>query len=293
MTSTTQKPLGFLLAAVVLLMTLTLGGCGGDDDPMAPGPDPDPELSLSMSCGNGRIILELRNLGGNLREPVALAVAFADGTRDTLFMSVGAVDSTSCRLSNIHGGVTVTNEEWALSATTGDCLEGALSGLMDDFDIEALIPDPLLVQNIALCTYTISMDNLTYDAPDFELTRTATGLDLKYTYRNINGDIEGTAPGFLCPDVEGDLEVSSIVTTTKITIVQGSDPRVTLGKTTTTVSGLDVTIDGIMGFLAGWLVNFFEDDFAFLLEQGVEQAVGSLVGSDLGDLFIVNSECGR
>ena len=65
----------------------------------------------------------------------------------------------------------------------------------------------------------------------------------------------------------------------------------TLGSTTTQVTGPDVQVDGVLGFLTGWLVNFFEEDYARFLESGIGYAVDDLVGSDLGELFVVNSEC--
>jgi len=278
-----------ILAA--LLLILLVPGCGDDDSTT---PTPKPDVSMSLECNEGLIDLTVRNSGGGMKEPALFIAAFADGQSDTLLLSLGADDSTTCQLSNIHGGVTVSNDEWDLDATADDCLTDYFEDLATSISLGSFIPSPLAQVPVLLCTYTISLRNFRYDQPTAELIQTDDGLTLKYVYSNIAGDFSAPSPGALCVDVSGSIAISSIVIETRIDIGEGDDPEVTLGETVATAHGMHVSINGTFGPIVTWITNFFLDTFSGIIENATASVISTQVGgTDLSGLVIVNSSCAQ
>ncbi|RPH99234.1 MAG: hypothetical protein EHM71_18485, partial [Zetaproteobacteria bacterium] len=233
----------WLPVAAVLLVLFT-SGCG-DDDPATPAPEPD--LKLSLAPHNGVLDLKLRNDGGPMSGAAALVAAFEDGQRDTLYLQPGAADSVSCRLSNIHGCVTVTSEAWGLEASADDCLKDSLEDMMDSLQLDSLMPSPVAILDIGLCTYAIHVDNLDSDPVTFELVRSDSGLTMRYVFRNLHGDLRGVGSNWACADQYGDVGITSVVVEADIDIDEGGNPEVSLGEAEAAVNGLDVNVDGILG----------------------------------------------
>jgi hypothetical protein len=149
------------LTLMALLLILLVPGCEGDN-PVTPKPKPSPDISMSLQCDGGLIDLTVRNTGAAMAEPSPFIAAFTDGHSDTLLLSVAAGDSMTCWLSNVHGGVTVSNEEWNLEATTDDCLAAYFESLAAPIDLGSYIPSPLTTIDLVVCTYTISLRNFHY-----------------------------------------------------------------------------------------------------------------------------------
>jgi len=246
---------------------------------------------MSLACNSGLIDLKVRNSGAAMMEESPFIAAFTDGHSDTLLMSVAAGDSMTCRLSNVHGGVTVSSSKWNLEATTGDCLAAYFESLVASVDLASFIPSPLTEIPILVCTYTIYLRNFHYDSVTFQLIRTADGLTLRYVYSNITADISAPAPGWWCADITGNVAISSIVVETKINIGAGDDPTITLGETKTTINGLQVNIEGTFGAVVSWIVNWLSDNFLNLLANAIGTEINDNVGADLEALVIVHSSC--
>ena len=273
-----------------LLLIVLVSGCGNDDS-TKPAPTPSPKVSMSLGCNNGLIDLKVKNSGAAMTEPSPFIAAFTDGHSDTLLLGVGARDSVTCRLSNVHGGVTVSSATWNLLANTDDCLAAYFESLVAPIDLGSYIPSPLTTIDLVVCTYTISLRNFHYTPVTFQLIRTAEGLTLRYVYSNITADISAPAPGWWCADITGNLAISSVVVETKINIGAGEDPPVTLGETKTTIDGLQVNINGTFGTVVSWIVNWFSDNFANMLANAIGSAINDSVGADLKGLVIVRSSC--
>jgi hypothetical protein len=277
------------LTLMALLLILLVPGCK-DNNPVTPKPKPSPEISMSLECNNGLIDLTVRNSGAPMPEPSLFVAAFEDGQSDTLLLSLDADDSTTCQLSNIHGGVTVTNEERDLEETADDCLAEYFKSL-GTIDIGSLVPSPLARTTVVLCVYTVYLRNLDYDHVTFQLIRTDDGLTLQYVYSTITGDLAATSPGPLCVDLTGSIAISSIVIETDIVIGAGEDPQVTLGETEATVNGVQVNVNGTFGFIAEWITNWALGSFASTIAVDVGSAIEENVPSDLSGLVIVRSSC--
>jgi len=278
------------LTVPVLLVILLVSGCESDDS-TTPAPSPVPKVSMSLACDSGLIGLKVRNSGAAMTEASPFIAAFTDGHSDTLLVSVAAGDSMTCWLSNVHGGVTVSNEEWNLVANTGDCLAAYFESLVASVDLGSFIPSPLTEIPLGVCTYTVYLRNFHYDPVTFQLIRTADGLTLRYVYSNIAADISAPAPGWWCADITGNIAISSIVVETKINIGAGDDPPITLGETKTTINGLHVDIDGAFGTVVSWIVNWISDNFLNMLANAIGSEIDDSIGADLKGLVIVRSSC--
>lgn len=277
----------FFLAA---LMSLPLASFGSEDPGTS---EPPPKLSLTTACLKGLTVVTLRNTGGTMPEAGLFEVVFSDGERDTLLIRAGAGASVACRLSNIHGGATVTNKKWGLTATADDCLLNTFRNLLAHLNLGSLIPSPLGSQDITVCTYAIYIRNFKYDAPTFELVRTDGDLVLKYVFRNIRGDVKATGSSWACADINGIFGVAAVVSETAIVIDEGGAPEVSLGATRTSVQGLEVKIAGSLGFVADWILDFFKDTLTREINHAIETELNALAGSDLSRLVIVRSDCGQ
>lgn len=276
------------LAVTALLLILLFSGCGDDK---SASPTPSPKLTMSLDDDQGIVTLTVHNSGGGMSTPSLFCANFTDGKCDSLFLTLAAGDSLKCQLSNIHGGVTVTNEGWDLEATMDDCLVEYFETIMGSINLNSLLPRPLGQQTVLLCTYSIYVDNLTVGQITAELLPRTGGLTLKHTYSNITGGLSGPSPSWACADITGDIAISSIVVLTEINISEGDDPTVTLGASQATISGFDVNVDGLFGVIVGWIVGWFDDYFTSGIEVAIQDAITNQVGPYLGELVIPKSSC--
>lgn len=276
---------------VVGLVALLVPGCG-DDDPVDPG---DPELSLALACNGGSIDLTLRNDGGPMTEDSRLVAVFNDGQRDTLFLRADAGGEATCRLSNVHGSVVVTDAALGLEASAGDCLADRLEALVAAIDLDATVPDPLGNFTALGCTYSVTVSNLSAASENFELIHTDNGPTIRYLMQGIQGDLELdlVTGGLLCPaNLTGDLGIASLLVEAHILIDWTEEPPiVSFGATDVTITGLQVNLDGAIGGLVELFVPIFRDQLVAGLESGLASWLDSLTGSDPGSLVTPLSSC--
>jgi hypothetical protein len=276
------------LALMGLLPIVLILGCGDDKSTT---PKPDPNVSMSLQDANGLINLTVRNTGGAMDKPSLFVASFTDGSGDTIPVNLAANDSMTCQLSNIHGGVTVTNEDWDLEGTTGDCLAEWFENYLMSIDMNTLLPSPVAQAQFGLCTYTIYLSNFSSAPPTFQMTRTDDGLTLRITYSNITYDLSAPSPGALCVDITGDITISSVVIDVHVDIGDGQDPEVTLGNADAEINGLNVNIDGTFGFLIEWITGWVSDTYTGIIENSMAEAISSNAGQDLSYLVTVNTDC--
>jgi hypothetical protein len=81
--------------------------------------------------------------------------------------------------------------------------------------------------------------------------------------------------------------MSSIVADANILISVGPDhlPRVNVQNTTVDINGLDISIDGIFGFIADWIIGCFIDDFASAIEHELAQQITNEIGPAVEDML--------
>lgn len=277
----------WLVISAVLLLSLA-GGCGDDK---STSPTPDPALSMTLQDTAGRVSLKILNSGGPMTESTPLIADYADGHLDTVIVALGANDSLLCNLSNIHGAVTVTMDEWNLAADEEDCLCQYFADVAGQVHLASFVPSPFNVSTVVLCTYTTYLNNLAADSVTTELTETDDGLLLTYIYHDISGHLTSTSPGGLCVDLSGTVTITSVVITTEFSFSGDDDSTVTLGTTEATVNGLAVTVDGTFGFIVSYVLSFMQGTLTQGIEDGIVAAISATVPADLSTLIIVNSDC--
>jgi hypothetical protein len=274
-------------ALAALLVMLLISGCGDDK---STSPPPNPALTMSVECNNGLVDLTVRNTGGAMNQSSPFCANFADGHCDTLMLGLGNNDSMSCRLSNIHGDVSVTNDEWDLEAAGGGCLSAYFQSILASVNLDSLIPSPLGQQTVILCTYTVDLQHLTVNQATAELVPTDDGLTLRFVFSNITGNFSAPSPGALCADLTGNIAISSLVVETDIDLGGGDDPQITLGETEATINGLVVNVDGLFGWVVEIIVSSMQGDFTPAIENNIATQINSHV-PDLNALVIVNTGC--
>ena len=276
-------------ALLTLLLVFLISGCGDDDKPT--NPTPRPALSMSLECNGGLADLTVSNSGAAMSEPSRFIAAFADGHIDTLMLTLGQRDTTMCQLSNIHGEVTVTNDQWDLEVSAGECLLSYFQNFITSFNLGSIVPSLIGEIPVGLCTYSIYIANLTSAPPTVELIPTDDGLTLRCVYTNITSDLSITSPGILCPNASGNMAVASVVAEIDFDISSGDDPQVTVGDTRTTINGLQVDLEGIVGFIIELIIGVIQNNLTATIEDEITAAINASVGPDLGNLVIVNTAC--
>jgi len=274
---------------LTLLLIFLVSGCG---DEKSTSPAPHPSLSMSLECTGAFTDLTVINSGGAMAEPSRFVAAFADGHSDTLMLQLGKGNTTVCHLSNIRGEVTVTNDQWDLEASAGECLLGYFQSALAFFDLNSIIPSPFAQVNGTGCTWNIYLTNLTSDPAAVELLRTDAGLTLRCVYANVTGDLELTGSNVLCPDTYGDMAIASVVIEVDFDISSGDNPQVTVGDARTTVDGFQVNLQGVIGAIFELIIGLIQGTLTQTIEDGISAAINASIGPNIGYLVIVNTFCG-
>ena len=163
-----------------------------------------------------------------------------------------------------------------------DDLATIMTLYIKNLDIGSLIHNPVTSGTFGWCDYKVNVYNIRYGNPSVDLTPVDGGLYVRAVIPNFYADVSIPTSGFACPDFSGHVTASSIVITTTllISVDANGDPQVTATNTDVQINGLNVTIDGLWGFLLNWIIDFFENDFANQIENAFRsQLAGQLEGA--------------
>jgi hypothetical protein len=138
-------------------------------------------------------------------------------------------------------------------------------------DIGSLIPSPLATTSVGWCTAKIYGKNLKYTGPDLDLYPINGGLHARVRITNLHMDVEAKLDGFLCPSASGDVDAQAIQVDVDlmVSVPQPGNVKVTLANQSAQVTGLDISLDGFLGFLLNWLIDLFSGTIADQLEAMV------------------------
>lgn len=136
-------------------------------------------------------------------------------------------------------------------------------------NIASLIPDPLAKTSIGWCTATIRGKNIKYSGPDLDLYPINGGLHARVRFTNFSMDIVADMSGFLCPDASGKVKASSIQVDLDllISVPQPGTVKVKIANQKANITGLDINLDGVIGFLLNWLIDLFSGTITSQLES--------------------------
>ena len=171
--------------------------------------------------------------------------------------------------------------------------------VMTSFDIAGLVPSPAAagVDASALGDYDIYIEDLRYGTPRVALTAIDGGMHMTATIRGVTADIQAsktcswswrrplscTGPG----TITGDMDIDSIVISADVVMTVDRDHvvQVAMENSDVSFSEPDVSIDGLFGFLAEWIIGFFMDDFVADIESEFNTEIRGTLGPLLADAF--------
>ena len=282
-----------------VLVTLALAALvsGGGEDSENPQSTTPPNISISLGCIDGAPELNVINDGGPMSQQDTCILSYEDGMFDSLFIMLDEEQDITCRLSNLHGGVTAAIEGISLSESTGDCLapafEEMLQTFVDTLDFNGMMPMNLPEITILYCTYDCSLENVAHASPVVSVTRITGGMHVQVVYSDISADIIADTSDILCTDFTGTLSIDSIVYNADIMIVNqpGQPVSFELVNADVTINDLDIEIDGVFGILVNWLIDYFQSEFATQLEHEFEIGFGDIFRPLLLDIAVEEASC--
>jgi hypothetical protein len=174
----------------------------------------------------------------------------------------------------IFMGPTVFDDD---NTATLDDFASLFVAMMGGIDLAAMIPNPLSQTSVLHCSATITAQNISYSGPTVDLYPINGGLHARVRFTNFNMGIDANLSGFLCPDASGNVSANAITVDMDLLINVPSPGvvEVTLANKNTSISGLNINLDGLLGFLVNWLVNLFEGTIANQLEDLISDQLDS------------------
>ena len=142
----------------------------------------------------------------------------------------------------------------------------------EEFDINGLIPNPVTSGSVFPCGYDVSIGTIDYGKPEVSIQPDWAGLkvvvSISYLYAPVDVD--------WCFGVSGRANLEDLRVEMLLGLSIGADgfADATLTQVVVEVGSVDVTIGGALGFLSNWIVDFFEGDFAVMIEDVAYQQLG-------------------
>jgi len=157
-------------------------------------------------------------------------------------------------------------------------------------DIGSFLPNPVASAG----PYKVYVGPFSYAPPVIHIFPIPGGILAEVHIYNIKVHVEakGSCKVLfidLCPDVSGDVKIEEIQMWEGLNIwVENGKIKMSEYENYIGIYGLDVHIDGILGFLFGWIINWFVDGYVGVLEQTamemVKEQVASITEGMLKDL---------
>lgn len=160
-----------------------------------------------------------------------------------------------------------------------DDLATVATRFVDYFDVGAAIPSPVTSGEYAQCDYSVYADNVYYGYSTVNLWPVEGGLKLSAWIPDLSIDLSVITTGFACPDFTGTATAQGILLDAGLSLYVDGNGKVqaSMYGLSVEIYGLDVQMDGVWGFLLNWLIGFFTDDLATMLEDEFEAQLGSLI----------------
>lgn len=141
-----------------------------------------------------------------------------------------------------------------------------------DYNLNNFVPNPLVENG----DYKVKIDgNIMYDPMQLDILCIYGGLRLMIKVPNIRMHIDAESKHWYLPDVSGNVSAAYIALIVDMMLSVDADGNVvaTLGSVQSNVDSLNVDLDGALGFLLNWLVDFFEGTIGGMLEDQLEGVI--------------------
>ncbi len=167
--------------------------------------------------------------------------------------------------------------------------------VLQGLDLNSMIPNPVITGQAiwGIGVYAINIQNLKRGAVQANLTAINGGIKVVATMPNITADIlakkTGCGGGFLEPclggDMTGNMSMSSIVLSANLYLSVNPDHtlKVVVADVVVTINGLDVNLDGVLGFLVNWIIDIFVPSLKGTIEAEFQKALVDTLGPMLAD----------
>ena len=168
-----------------------------------------------------------------------------------------------------------------------DDLATILETFIGNLDLGNLVPSPAASTG----PYKLYLKNLKFDKPTLSLVPFDGGLKTKVTIPNLYVKVEliGKCKVLfvdLCPDVKGSVTAKSIkLDASVLAKSENGAPVVSVAGVDVALDGLDINIDGILGWLIDWLVDWLVDSFTGQIEKAFEGQIGGMLSGTISDLL--------
>jgi hypothetical protein len=166
-----------------------------------------------------------------------------------------------------------------------------LTSLLTELDLASLIPNPVAEdQDLSvMClwdTYDISIDGLTYDAPEVLLYPTVGGIKVVLDLPNFHANFNVETDGFGCLDYVGTIDASSVHFEALVVLAVTPEGMldVIIDEPVTELQDLNVDLTGITGFLLNWIVDWASGALTAVIETLVMTQIQDLVDGAMAGL---------
>ncbi|MDP6946829.1 MAG: hypothetical protein QF464_21950, partial [Myxococcota bacterium] len=161
-------------------------------------------------------------------------------------------------------------------------LEMVLAGL----DLGGILPGGMDVGG----GYELKVQGVSMGSPNISLEPVHGGMDMVVDLNGIQVGVklEGECKVLgvdLCPDFSGTVHVSHVQMTGDLVLsAWKGDLEVAFENSSLSIDGLDVDVDGILGWLFDWLIDFVVGLFADTLEGMLEAQIDSVIADTMNEL---------
>ncbi|HIN85216.1 MAG TPA: hypothetical protein EYN06_01960, partial [Myxococcales bacterium] len=146
--------------------------------------------------------------------------------------------------------------------------------MIQSVDIGAAIPNPAIDNS----DYKVVIDNIKYDPAKVSLVTMNGGLQLYASIKNMTADVDADGKCWYCPNLSGDVTINEIVITSDLFISsKNGKAKVSMKNTDVSIYGLNVDINGILGNLFDFIVDYVVGQFAPTLENTFKSELGQKV----------------
>lgn len=173
-----------------------------------------------------------------------------------------------------------------------DNLSTIVEMALQSLDIGSFLPNPVASAG----PYKVYVGPFSYSPPVIHIFPIPEGILAEVHIYNIKVHVEakGSCKVLfidLCPDVSGDVKIEELQMWEGLNVwVEDGKVKMSSYENYIGIFGLEVNIDGILGFLFGWIIDWFVDGYVGVLEQTamkmVDEQVAGITEGILNDLAL-------
>jgi hypothetical protein len=192
------------------------------------------------------------------------------------FLMSGAytpMNAANPEVSMIHDGVMIFlgQNVWDDNNPDPNDFATFFTYFFNSLNIAGMIPNPLYENG----SYKVKGEGLSHGPFSLDITCIWGGIHMVATLPNLHLHLDADSKKWYLPGASGNVDASKLVLSMDVMLsVDGAgNVKANLVNVKADVYGLNVSLDGVLGFLLNWLVDFFEGTFASMLEDQVEAAI--------------------